>query len=73
MNFMIENKEIFENRDLRRSNKIFKKMAKYVDTRCPEQCRSHHQKYQKKFKTFDSIVQTIQLKLIQDFKNPVKL
>jgi hypothetical protein len=32
---MIENRESFENRDLRRSNKIFKKMAKYVKTRCP--------------------------------------
>jgi len=48
MTFMIENRESFENKNLRRSNKVFKKMAKYVKSRCPEQCRSHHQKYERK-------------------------
>lgn len=73
MNFMLENRESFENRDLRRSNKIFKKMAKFVKTRCPEQCRSHHQKYQKKYHNFDSIVDSIKAKVTRVIENPIKL
>jgi hypothetical protein len=62
MTFMVENRDSFENRDLRRSNKIFKKMARFIKTRCPEQCRSHHQKYEKKYATFDQIVSFIENK-----------
>lgn len=41
-------------------------MAKYVKSRCPEQCRSHHQKYEKKLHTFDSIVNSIKEKMESD-------
>lgn len=37
-------------------------MAKYVRTRCPEQCRSHHQKYEKKYESFDKILESIRNK-----------
>jgi hypothetical protein len=34
----------FENKKLRRIDKIFKLMSRFVGTRQPDQCRSHHQK-----------------------------
>lgn len=37
-------------------------MSKFVKTRSAEQCRSHHQKYEKKFENFDSIVNFIMKK-----------
>lgn len=43
-------------------------MAKSIRTRCPEQCRSHHQKYEKKYLNFDNIIAFIQNKS----KNPTR-
>lgn len=39
----------FLNKHLRRMDKIFKSMALFVATREAEQCRSHHQKMEKKY------------------------
>ena len=41
---------------LRRTDKIFKSMAHFIRTREAEQCRSHHQKMEKKYHTFHQIL-----------------
>lgn len=39
-------------KELRRTDKIFKSMAVFVGTRAADQCRSHHQKMEKKHRGF---------------------
>lgn len=46
----------FINKHLRRTDKIFKTMEIFLGTREAEQCRSHHQKMEKKHKTFQEIL-----------------
>lgn len=41
---------------MRRMDKIFKTMAVFVGTREAEQCRSHHQKMEKKYHSFSKIL-----------------
>ena len=48
-------------------------MARFVKTRCPEQCRSHHQKYEKKYTDFDAIVGFISSKAYSINNNEAKL
>ena len=64
---MLKHEEIYRDKDLRRTHKIFKKMGKYVKSRSSEQCRSHHQKLELKLKSFDGIINYIQDKI----KDPV--
>ena len=42
--FLTLNRKNFEKKGLRRSQKIFKEMSKFIRTRTADQCRSHHQK-----------------------------
>jgi len=37
-------------------DKIFKTMALFIGTREAEQCRSHHQKMEKKYRSFYKII-----------------
>ena len=46
----------FEHKHLRRMDKIFKSMADFIGSRAAEQCRSHHQKMEKKYKSFHNII-----------------
>ena len=41
---------------MRRLDKIFKTMAMFIGTREAEQCRSHHQKMETKFRDFSKIL-----------------
>ena len=41
---------------MRRTDKIFKTMEIFVGTRQAEQCRSHHQKMEKKYINFTNIL-----------------
>ncbi len=41
---------------MRRMDKIFKTMELFVGTRQAEQCRSHHQKMEKKYLNFATII-----------------
>lgn len=47
----------FERKNLRRSEKIFKVMSRYLGTRTADQCRSHHQKMEKKCLSFQKILE----------------
>jgi hypothetical protein len=49
----------FIHRHLRRTDKIFKTMADFIGTREAEQCRSHHQKMEKKHHTFYKIIKNL--------------
>ena len=40
----------------RRTKKIFERMSRLIKTRCPTQCRSHHQKCMKKYQSMERIV-----------------
>lgn len=44
---------------MRRMDKIFKSMELFVGTRQAEQCRSHHQKMEKKYHNFITIVSNL--------------
>lgn len=46
----------FVNRHMRRMDKIFKTMETFIGTRQAEQCRSHHQKMEKKYHNFITII-----------------
>ncbi len=49
----------FVNRHMRRMDKIFKSMEMFVGTRQAEQCRSHHQKMEKKYLNFTTIISNL--------------
>jgi hypothetical protein len=44
---------------MRRMDKIFKTMEIFIGTRQAEQCRSHHQKMEKKYINFISIISNL--------------
>ena len=44
---------------MRRMDKIFKTMEKFVGSREAEQCRSHHQKMEKKHGSFTTILREL--------------
>ena len=66
LQFMIKNRNIFEDREERRTKKIFKQMGKFIGSRSPEQCRSHHQKYEQRCDCFDNIIHYLTQKIIED-------
>ena len=47
--FLSVHKDIFCSQYKRRSSRIFVQLAKLLKTRSSEQCRVHHEKYEKKF------------------------
>lgn len=54
-------------------DKIFKTMAQFVGTREAEQCRSHHQKMEKKYETFLRILEHLRKKHYGTLEaNPLK-
>jgi hypothetical protein len=55
--FLSEHSNHFIHQQLRRSDKIFRTMATYIGMRAADQCRSHHQKMEKKYGSFENIVQ----------------
>lgn len=46
---------------MRRMDKIFKTMELFIGTRQAEQCRSHHQKMEKKYLNFVTIIHNLRL------------
>ena len=56
-------KEQFEEKEMRRECKVFKTLSEFVKTRNPNQCRSHHHKMQKDFKTVDETLAYLQLRV----------
>jgi hypothetical protein len=46
---------------MRRMDKIFKTMADFLGSRAADQCRSHHQKMEKKYKNFYNIIYNLRL------------
>lgn len=55
--FLQDHHTNFERKNLRRSEKIFKVMSRYLGTRTADQCRSHHQKMEKKCLSFQKIIE----------------
>lgn len=56
LEFTKDNAFALENKENRRSSKIFKQMAKVVISRSADQCRSHHQKMEKKHGSVPNIL-----------------
>lgn len=50
MDFLKENKQMFMNKESRRSNKVFRLLSKRIKSRTIHQVKSHHQKMLKKYK-----------------------
>lgn len=57
--FLTVNEKLFEKKDLRRSDKVFKLMASYIGTRTSDQCRSHHQKIESKSGSVAQILENL--------------
>lgn len=72
IDFMRLKREIFESKELRRSERIFCQMTKFLKSRSSEQCRSHYQKYELKFLTFDNIVAHIEDKIMNGYCDQAK-
>ena len=49
----------FVKKELRRSDKIFKLMSSFLGSRAADQCRSHHQKMEKKHGPLGSIIKAL--------------
>jgi hypothetical protein len=47
--FLDANKEVMKSKEKRRSNKFYREMSDFIQTRNPLQCRSHHQKLEVKY------------------------
>ena len=54
--FLREKREHMMHSSTRRSQKLFIQMSKWVKTRTPDQCRSHHQKTMKYHHTIDETI-----------------
>ncbi len=54
--FIQKNRSSIDNQDKSKRSRIFNKMALYIKTRNPIQCRSHHQKLLKYYKTIEGII-----------------
>jgi hypothetical protein len=53
--FLDLNYDAIQSKRLRRTKKIFIQMSKFVKTRNPDQCRSHHQKMIKLYHSIPEI------------------
>jgi len=58
-------------------DRIFTSMARFVGSRLAEQCRSHHQKMEKKHHTFTKILKSLRMQHYQsvslvDLKNDME-
>lgn len=54
--FLCKHRVNFEKRELRRLDKIFKLMSQQLGSRAADQCRSHHQKMEKKYGSFENLM-----------------
>ena len=53
----------FSEKEKRREWKVFKNLAEFVKTRNPNQCRSHHHKMQKDFRTVEDTLDYLKEKI----------
>lgn len=60
LNFLKQHRLNFVKKQLRRTDKIFKEMSKYIETRAADQCRSHHQKMERKYGPIDCVIAELQ-------------
>lgn len=54
--FLKDNLGYFENKDNRRYDKVFKMMSSKIRTRTSDQCRTHHQKLEARYKKLTKIM-----------------
>ena len=57
--FLVMHEPYFLRKGMRRNDKLFKMMSNFITTRSPDQCRSHHQKIEKKFEDVGQIISTL--------------
>lgn len=64
LKFMVDNTEDFRTETNRRKTKVFFRLSKILKKRTPDQCRSHHQKLQLKYKDdLNAIMKEVQTKV----------
>ena len=64
LKFLLNNKDQFATKYLRKSNQIFCAMAKNFPSRTADQCRTHHQKFENQSGgNIDIIVSRIKMKI----------
>ena len=60
----------FSDKKCRRHDKIFRIMAEFIGTREADQCRSHHQKIEKKYHSFEDIITHLRLRFYSSVQHP---
>jgi flagellar basal body-associated protein FliL len=64
LDFLRTYKRDFENEVARRKSTVFNRLSKALRKRTPDQCRSHHQKLQNRFKNnLDEIMEFVRSKI----------
>lgn len=53
---MDKNKQQFSRRLKRQKIRLFEQMSEFIGSRTTTQCRTHHQKYEQKFRNFKTII-----------------
>ena len=64
--FVELNYDTMKNSAMKRNTKIFMLMSKFIATKSPSQCRSHHQKFYK------NLIQKMELKKLSSLSNMQK-
>jgi hypothetical protein len=54
--YLSSHKSEFTDPQLRKKNKVFIKLADFIGSRTPDQCRSHHQKATIRFPLFEDLL-----------------
>jgi hypothetical protein len=64
LGFLESYKDDFEDEAARRRTTVFNRLSKALRKRTPDQCRSHHQKLQNRFKNnLDRIIEFVRSKI----------
>ena len=72
MNFLDHYRKKFGCEEKRRKCTIFNRLSEAINTRTPDQCRSHHQKMQLKYGSLESIVDSLRQRLEEEGLNDKK-
>ena len=72
MNFLDHYHKKFGCEEKRRKCTIFNRLSKAINTRTPDQCRSHHQKMQLKYGSIDNIVESLRRRLEEEAETEKK-
>ena len=57
--FLVVNENILKNKNMHKNDRIFRLMSRFIMSRTSEQCRSHHQKIERKWTDITTIISNL--------------